>query len=333
MDAELTGGTFYNVPTQSGGTNFAQPNLWSIVPAMQFDTAVSSSNFGKPIILGTFNPAKSGSGTFTTTSTNVSWGALGDTGTGTFTIARLTMSKGATAKITGDVSSSLASQKAFSLDLVNGKPPVSVSTISGNVFNDSNANAKLDTGEVGLSGWTIYIDKNGDGKLNSGELKAITNSSGNYTFTDFETGTYSVHEVVPVGYRRTLPSKTSYSLAVTGGVNVTGLNWGNTTRALASGTVFKDNNGNKKFDSGEPGAPGMIVFVDANKDGVLDNGEASCTTDANGFWQFKNLKAGTYVVRIQSRTGYKITTPTSFSLTVASAALSTGHNNFGVKKS
>ncbi len=242
------------------------------------------------------------------------------------------MTKGATGNIFGDVSSTLANEKTYSFALQGSKPPVTVSSVSGNVFNDANANGKLDAGEVGLSGWTIYIDKNGDGKLNTGELKAVTDASGNYTFTNFETGTYSVHEVVPAGFRRTLPTKTSYTLAVTGGVNVTGLNWGDTTKALASGTVFKDNNSNKKMDAGEVGAPGMIVFVDANKDGILDNGEASCTTDANGFWQFKNLKAGTYVIRIQARAGYKITTATSFSLTVASAALSTGHNNFGVKK-
>ncbi len=83
MDAELTSGSFYNVPTNKSGANFAQSNLWSIVPQLQADTVVSSSNFGQPIILGQFNPNKSNGGTFSTTSTNVSWGSVSDTGTGT----------------------------------------------------------------------------------------------------------------------------------------------------------------------------------------------------------------------------------------------------------
>ena len=91
-------------------------------------------------------------------------------GTGTFTVARLTMSKDATGTISGDMGSTETpanTLKPYSFS-VSGGSVVQVSSISGNVFNDSNGNGKADE-NAGLSGITVYLDKNRNGEFDSGE--------------------------------------------------------------------------------------------------------------------------------------------------------------------
>ena len=53
---------------------------------------------------------------------------------------------------------------AIWLAIGNGVTAVPTESISGTVFSDANGNANLDVGETGLSGQTVYIDTNDDGK-------------------------------------------------------------------------------------------------------------------------------------------------------------------------
>jgi hypothetical protein len=48
--------------------------------------------------------------------------------------------------------------------------------------------------------------------------------------------------------------------------------------------VFDDLNGTAVPDPGEPGLAGWTVFIDNDRDSVLDPGEASALTDANGYY-------------------------------------------------
>src|SRR5438874_2342900 len=79
LQATLSAGSFYNVSDANGGANFPQSNLWSILPVLQADTFVSSSNFGRPTILGEYNPTIANGGVFKAKETNVAWGAVQDT--------------------------------------------------------------------------------------------------------------------------------------------------------------------------------------------------------------------------------------------------------------
>jgi Ca2+-binding RTX toxin-like protein len=79
--------------------------------------------------------------------------------------------------------------------------------------------------------------------------------------------------------------------------------------ATISGTVFNDANGNGAQNTGETGVPSRTVYIDLNKDGILDNGEPSTTTDSAGYWQFTGLAAGTYRVREQNLPGIRHTDP------------------------
>lgn len=56
-------------------------------------------------------------------------------------------------------------------------------TISGYKFNDENGNALWDAEESGLGGWTIFLDENGNALLDTGEVAAITDAYGFYSFS------------------------------------------------------------------------------------------------------------------------------------------------------
>src|SRR5207237_1422320 len=63
-------------------------------------------------------------------------------------------------------------------------------TISGLLFQDSNGDGVQQAGEPGLSSWTVYLDANGNGTLDTGETTATTDSNGNYAFANLGPGTY-----------------------------------------------------------------------------------------------------------------------------------------------
>jgi len=324
MKAELSQGSFYNVAPAKNGASFVQQNLWPIIPQLEADTAVSASNFSRPIVLGEYDPLMGNGGVFHAQETNVSWGALQDTGTGTFTVARLTVSNDAVGTIVGqDASTFTASKpKPYSFLIKNGVGS-SLSSISGHVFNDQNGNGKTD-GDPGEAGVTIYLDKNNNGKFDLGEKSTITDGNGDYSFNTLTPGTYYVREVTPKGERKTFPSGSSYKSVLSSGVNGIHKDFANTRTALLSGTVFNDKNSNGKKDSGEGGLAGFTIWLDSNKNGKLDKGEISCGSDSNGYWVFKGVNAGTYLVRIAAKTGYKAINHTFFSQTLLAGQTVTG---------
>lgn len=76
--------------------------------------------------------------------------------------------------------------------------------IRGIKWNDLNGD-RINAGEPGLAGWTIYLDLNNNSKLDSGEPSTTTDVNGNYTFTGLSAGTYTVAEVQQRGWRQTFP--------------------------------------------------------------------------------------------------------------------------------
>ena len=77
--------------------------------------------------------------------------------------------------------------------------------VHGTKFSDLNGNGVRDAGEGPLSGWTVYLDADGDGTLDGGELSTVTDANGNYSFTDLPLGQYLVEEVPQAGWAQTSP--------------------------------------------------------------------------------------------------------------------------------
>jgi hypothetical protein len=99
--------------------------------------------------------------------------------------------------------------------------------ISGTVFHDFNRNGVRDTGDTGLSGWTVWIDTDLDGVLDSNERRTTTDSSGNYSFGTLAAGTYKIRTVKPSGWVQTTPSNNfGHTVTLSTGQSASGENFG-----------------------------------------------------------------------------------------------------------
>ena len=76
----------------------------------------------------------------------------------------------------GGASVTLPSQGASSVAL--GAAQDATGSISGFVFNDLTNNGIFNAGDQGLSGWTVFIDANNNGNLDSGETSTVSVANG-----------------------------------------------------------------------------------------------------------------------------------------------------------
>lgn len=100
--------------------------------------------------------------------------------------------------------------------------------ISGSVFNDLDRDRVRDSGEAGLANWRVFIDRDGDGVLDFGEISVLSDSAGNYSFKTLSAGTHQVRVVQQSGWSRTTPSTGYHSLTVASGGTSTGKLFGQT---------------------------------------------------------------------------------------------------------
>ncbi|MEO8497104.1 MAG: SdrD B-like domain-containing protein, partial [Planctomycetota bacterium] len=116
-------------------------------------------------------------------------------------------------------------------------------SIHGQKFEDLNGNGSQDAGELGLDGWTIVLrgtddshnevsrsvttmsmDLNGDGTIDA------ETERGMYWFTNLKPGTYTIREEARANWRAINPSSGEYTVTVTSGQVLTGLDFGNQIR-------------------------------------------------------------------------------------------------------
>lgn len=108
-------------------------------------------------------------------------------------------------------------------------------TVTGFKFNDFNGNGFPDVGEPRIAGVWIYIDIDGDQRIDLGEPATQTGVDGRYTLRFPGPGTYFIRELIEAGFVQTLPGparENRYVVTVTGntaidGPNLAGLNFGN----------------------------------------------------------------------------------------------------------
>ncbi|HVA45504.1 MAG TPA: SdrD B-like domain-containing protein [Pirellulales bacterium] len=187
---------------------------------------------------------------------------------------------------------------------------VSIDSIDGTVFSDTNGNGQLDSGEQGVAGRTMFVDLAGTGAYQSGDPTATTDSSGNYSFRGITPGTYKVYEELPTSISLTMPSQ---SVTVAANNTDSGVNFAE--QPSIKGTVFTDTTGSGVLESGEAGVAGQTVFLNNDNSGAPDASNPSTVTDSNGNYSFSDLAAGTYKVDVVPPAGTTITT-TSLSATV-----------------
>ena len=177
-------------------------------------------------------------------------------------------------------------------------------SISGTVFNDANASGTLNSGESGLAKVRVYVDLKNTDSYKSGDPNAITDSHGNYTISNVPQGTDVLRQVVPSGYRQTLPSNDASLKVTVGSSNITKQNFGDTQKGRLSGFAYNDLNHDGKRESNEPFLSGVTVYLDKNGNKKQDSSETSTTTNSSGFWIIGDLSPGTYTARFNAKGNY-----------------------------
>ncbi len=198
-------------------------------------------------------------------------------------------------------------------------------SISGFKFNDLNGNGVRDSGEPGIENWTIYIDQNLNGQLDSGETSVKTTSNGSFQFSSLPPGTYRVREVLQTGWQQTTTNPADIVLA--SGQAKDGVLFGNFQQVSISGAKFNDLNANGVRDSGEAGLLGWTIFLDTNNNGVLDPGERQQVTDANGNYTFTNVGPGTF--RLREEVKFNWIQMTANPIVTTTSGVTVGNQLFG----
>lgn len=157
--------------------------------------------------------------------------------------------------------------------------------------------ATTDDRPNGIGGITIFVDVNVNGLNDEAAYSTVTEADGTYSISGLPVGTYTVYEVVPSGY--TAVGATSVGdVTVVQNTFTTGIDFANFENIDISGNKFYDRNTNGVDDGAtEEGVAGVRMFLDADADGLFDDGEAFTFTDAAGNYAFTNLGPGTYTVR------------------------------------
>ncbi|MBL9143555.1 MAG: carboxypeptidase regulatory-like domain-containing protein [Verrucomicrobiaceae bacterium] len=181
-------------------------------------------------------------------------------------------------------------------------------TLGDRVWEDRNANGIQDPNEQGIGGVTVYL-LNGSGTPTG--RSTTTDGNGFYTFTGLVPGDYCVQFDLPAGFAFTKAEQGSNDNidsdadVITGRTAKTTIDstetdgsWdaGLFRPAKLGGLVWNDSNDNGLVDQGEAGIEGISVQL------CLLNGTvvATTTTDVDGTYEFANLPASLYRVKINT---------------------------------
>ena len=112
-----------------------------------------------------------------------------------------------------------ASPGIYSLDLLSGIAATNIDFgnfkaggFAGIKFEDKNGNGVRDSGEPGLPGWTIVLNKDG-----AEVASTVTASDGAYYFADIAPGSYTVKEMAQAGWKETSPADDIYTAVSSSG--------------------------------------------------------------------------------------------------------------------
>lgn len=175
-----------------------------------------------------------------------------------------------------------------------------VTTISGFVYQDLNANAKYDFDDQLMANREVWLQQ---GSCNLGGARLASGRSGNdgrYTITGSFSGAYCL------SLQRPDETVYTFNISVTPGQRFDGADMQDAIPNLViSGTVWNDTfqpDGTQQ--AGEPSIPGVTVLLQIGPcASPISLVPISSTTDSQGRFSFGNLYGGTYCVRIGAGEG------------------------------
>lgn len=207
-----------------------------------------------------------------------------------------------------------------------GYKPQGTASIGDTVFLDADGDGVKDAIETGIANVTVtlYEDSNNNGVIDAATDAVLatttTGTTGGYLFTGLAAGNYLVDvdqnaASIPsdaYGNKYRLTTTDPHDVTLAAGQAYLSADFGFAAAATIGDFVFFDSNGNATQDYSESGIPNVTVelYLDANQDGQPDSPTPVATTvtvdgsGANpaGFYQFTNLAAGTYFVKVLTST-------------------------------
>src|SRR5581483_1309828 len=207
--------------------------------------------------------------------------------------------------------------------------------ISGTKYTDVTGDG-ITGDDTPLAGVTVFIDKDGSGTLNTGDLSTTTAADGTWSFSglDYTVAGLTVYEVLPSGYVRTV-GQAGYTITGTSGTDQTGLDFANFQRFSVSVTKYHDRNGDGRIGQRDHGVGGVVIFIDKDGSGTLTAGDPSTTTAADGTWSFTGLDytyAGLKVYEVLQSGFIQTLGKAGYTITGTSGADQTGLNFLNFKK-
>ncbi len=184
-------------------------------------------------------------------------------------------------------------------------------TIGDTLWLDVDGDGHEDAGEPGLGGASVTLtgDLDNDGDVDD-TVTVVTDQNGHYSFPNLPAGDYTIEvdpATLPDGMNQTgdpdgtLDNITEISLPP-GETNIL-QDFGYTGTGSIGDIIWLDSNRNGVLDGGESGIGGVSVVLTADFDG---NGTVDfttiTTTDANGNYLFSNLPAGSYSLNLDPAT-------------------------------
>jgi uncharacterized repeat protein (TIGR01451 family) len=181
-------------------------------------------------------------------------------------------------------------------------PPLSYGSIAGRVWNDANASATVNGGEVGIENVAVDLveDTNNNGIADPGEpvlASSLTAADGTYSFSGLSAGNYVVVENDLFNWYSTAdtvgPNNNMIPVALGAGQNVTGRDFLDVLTGTTGGKVFHDVNGNGSFDAGDVALANIDLLI-TDSLGVTQ----TVVTNASGDWN-ATVPPGSTTVDVQ----------------------------------
>ena len=179
-------------------------------------------------------------------------------------------------------------------------------SINGTKFNDINGNKIRDANESGVDQWPIVLSRP-DGTPD----KTLTDSKGEYKFENLEPGSYEVSEGNMTGWTRTYPAGGVHKVILST-KNAGKIDFGNQGIRVINGTKFYDKDGDGQRSLNEPGLGGWTIQLEQPEGKVIAKTTTSpggLSGSPNGTYSFTKLAPGKYVVREETKPGWKAVKP------------------------
>lgn len=201
-------------------------------------------------------------------------------------------------------------------------PPVSYSSITGTVWNDADASATVNGGEVGIENVPVDLaeDTNGNGIADPGEpvvSSTLTATDGSYSFTGLNAGNFVVVEHDLFGWYSTAdvvaPNNNMVPVTLAAATDITGRDFLDVLTGTAGGKVFHDVNGNGSFDGGDVALANIDVII-TDSFGV----DQTVVTDMAGNWTATVPPGSTGVNVVQNDPQFNAVFSTGYTQTAGS---------------